>query len=128
MKSIVIFYDDQNSKYKDEKIFNGKASVELTKELFLNNDFSKKLPKFQESDIFTIKNCQNLLELFTQMNEITEKSKADFVIFSYNDLPFLNYKTIYSFLIPFYSLTFLLLGLFCFSLLVGVYWKVFEIT
>ena len=45
MKSIVIFYDDQNSKYKDEKIFNGKSSVELTKELFLNNDFSKKLPK-----------------------------------------------------------------------------------
>ena len=77
MKSIVIFYDDKNSKYKDEKIFNGKSSVELTKELFLNNDFSKSLQKIQESDIFTIKNCQNLLELFTQMNEITEKSKAD---------------------------------------------------
>ena len=84
MKSIIIFYDDKNSKYKDEKIFNGKSSVELTKELFLNNDFSKNLQKIQESDIFTIKNCQNLLELFTQMNEITEKSKADFVIFSYN--------------------------------------------
>ena len=92
MKSIVIFYNDKNSKYKDEKIFNGKSSVELTKELFLNNDFSKNLQKIQESDIFTIKNCQNLLELFIQMNEITEKSKADFVIFSYNDLPFLNYK------------------------------------
>ena len=64
MKSIVIFYNDKNSKYKDEKIFNGKSSVELTKELFLNNDFSKKFQKIQESDIFTIKNCQNLLELF----------------------------------------------------------------
>ena len=56
MKSIVIFYNDKNSKYKDEKIFNGKSSVELTKELFLNNDFSNINQKFLESDIFSLWN------------------------------------------------------------------------
>lgn len=90
MKSIVIFYDDKNSKYKDEKIFNGKSSVELTKELFLNNDFSNINQKFLESDIFTISNANNLCELLNEINQITEKTKANFVIFSYNDLPFLN--------------------------------------
>ena len=90
MKSIVIFYNDKNSKYKDEKIFNGKSSVELTKELFLNNDFSNINQKFLESDIFTISNANNLCELLNEINQITENSKADFVIFSYNDLPFLN--------------------------------------
>lgn len=90
MKSIVIFYNDKDSKYKDEKIFNGKSSVELTKEFFLNNDFSNKAQKIEETDVFTIYDAKNLLELLTQMNEISEKTKADFIIFAYNDLPFLN--------------------------------------
>ena len=68
MKSIVIFYNDKNSKYKDEKIFNGKSSVELTKELFLNNDFSNINQKFLESDIFTISNANNLCELLNEIN------------------------------------------------------------
>ena len=78
MKTIVIFYDE-NSKYSKEKIFNGKSAVELTSQWAA----SLKLP------FFTLKSA-SLSELLCDMKDICTKEKAETVVFSYIDLPFLD--------------------------------------
>lgn len=80
MKSIVIFYDQINSKYKNEKVFGGKSSVELSKQWAQNLGIQE----------FTVSGCNTITQLLEKMNEISLKEKADFVLFSFNDLPFLN--------------------------------------
>lgn len=85
MKGIVIFFNDNNSKYADEFFFDGKSSNDLAenwadnlclKSYTLNgNDFENGKP--------------NLLALLQKMKEITDSEAADYVIFSYKDLPFL---------------------------------------
>lgn len=81
MKSIVIFYDDINSSYKNEKVFNGKSAVDLglswAKNIECNN-------------VVTISPKENVLQLLKAIQNECEKAQADFVIFSYNDCPFLN--------------------------------------
>ena len=84
MKSIVIFYNDNDSKYKNEKVFGGKSSVEITGDLFKTN----KLPTVD--GVFTIDGPLTLTELISKMNELCKNNNADFAIFSYNDLPFLD--------------------------------------
>ena len=84
MKSIVIFYNDNASKYKDEIIMDNKSSVQLTADLFKNNSFDT------VEGIFTVDGELTLVSLLEKMTELCTTQKADFVIFSYNDLPFLN--------------------------------------
>lgn len=88
MNSIVIFYNDNDSKYKDEKAFGGKSAVEKTEDLYKKNDFRT------VNGIFTIDGPVVLSELLEKMTVLCEQNKADFVIFSYNDLPFLDSELI----------------------------------
>lgn len=97
MKSIVIFYDDDNSKYKNEKVFNNLSSVDLSYEW---------ATKMQTSKIVTINTVQNLSMLLEKMILEAEKENADNVIFAFNDCPFLNValsKTLYDFHIKYHS-------------------------
>lgn len=84
MKSIVILYNEANSTYKNEKIFNGKSAVEATNSLFEENKF-----EFVEGK-YTINQQPSVNSLLSEINKISKDEKADFVIFSYNDVPFLN--------------------------------------
>lgn len=80
MKSILIFYD-VNSLYKNEKVFDGNSAAELCMQWgkALNCDVIKKIAP---------QNC--LTDLFEEMSKACNEAEADYVIFSYDDLPFLN--------------------------------------
>ena len=80
MKTIVIFYDN-DSTYSNEKVFNGKSAVELSK----NWAESLGLPAF------TVKSA-NLTQLLCDMKELCSKENAETAVFSFIDLPFLNKK------------------------------------
>lgn len=83
MKSIGIFYNATSSKYKNEKIFAGKTAVEMTAQVFEN--------KFDTVEgIYTISNAENNCQLLEKMIALCTEHEADFVIFSYDDVPFLN--------------------------------------
>ena len=79
MKSIIIFYEDYCGPYAEKKVFNGLSSVEAADLWAEKLGFSS----------FVVK-CSNIHELFGRMNELCLEQKADSVIFSYHDLPFLN--------------------------------------
>ena len=81
MKSIVIFYDDDNSKYRNEAAFNGKSAVELSAE------WAKTVPC---DKIVTISSRTNVLDLLQNIIAESESAGADNIIFTYNDCPFLN--------------------------------------
>lgn len=81
MKSIVIFYDDDNSKYRNEPAFNGKTAVELCAE------WAKTIPC---DKIVTISSKKNVLELLEAIISESETAGAENIIFTYNDCPFLN--------------------------------------
>lgn len=81
MKSIVIFYDDKDSKYGDEKIFKGKSAVELSKA------WAEKLGK----EVFYL-SSSSVTQLLEQMKKLCSDNSADFAIYAYKDLPFLNVK------------------------------------
>jgi len=83
MKSIVILYNENNSPYKNEKIFNGKSAVEVTNQLFADNVSTV-------NGIFTINQQQNITSLLSEINKIASSENANFVIFSFNDVPFIN--------------------------------------
>ncbi len=78
MKTIVIFYSE-DSKYASEKAFSGKSALELTSEWAKSLD----LPSF------TVKSA-TLTELLTDMKKLCDENQAETVLFSYNDLPYLN--------------------------------------
>ena len=84
MNSIVFFYNEKGSNYKDEKVFGGKSAVELTHSLMEQSKFDT------VSDIITIDGPLSLCELLEKLSSVCDEKKADFVIFSYNDLPFLD--------------------------------------
>lgn len=84
MKSIVILYNEANEKYKNEKIFSGKSAVETVNQIFKD----KKFPTVE--GVFTVNNQNSISSLLNEINSLSSKEKADFVIFSYNDVPFLN--------------------------------------
>ena len=79
MKSIVILYDD-NSKYKNEKAFEGKSAQELCSEQF------SKLGR----DIYKINKVNSVLELVSSINKVSKEAQANYVIFSFDDLPFID--------------------------------------
>ena len=78
MKTIVIFYDE-NSKYASQKVFNGKSAIELT------DQWAKSL----DLPAFTVKSA-TLTELLEDMKRLCSENQAETVLFSYNDLPFIN--------------------------------------
>ena len=80
MKTIVIFYDD-NSPYADNKAFNGKSAVEL----------SALWAEDLKLEAYTVK-AANLTELLCNIKELCTQHEAETVVFSYNDLPYLNKK------------------------------------
>lgn len=83
MKSIIIFYDDEKSLYKNEKGFDGKSSIELSAE------WAKKVGA---DKTVTLSKMNSVLELLEAMCKQAKDSSADYVIFAYNDFPFLNYE------------------------------------
>ncbi|MCR4743296.1 MAG: spiro-SPASM protein [Treponema sp.] len=79
MKTIVILFDNENSAYKNQKVFNNKSAVENSSE------WAKKLNFPLES----IK-AQSLSQLLELMLQSCKKHKADNLIFAFDDCPFLN--------------------------------------
>ena len=82
MKSIVIFYSDKNSSYAEKKAFGGKSARERSAEWAEKCGYKA----------FTVSSEQagTIKELFSKMSQICEKEGAESVVFSYDDLPFLN--------------------------------------
>jgi len=78
MKTIVIFYDE-DSNYSKEKAFNGKSAIELTAEWASSLNLTS----------YTVKS-QTLSDLLTDMKKLCDENQAETVLFSYNDLPYLN--------------------------------------
>ena len=79
MKSIVILYES-NSKFGDEKSFNGKSAKELCE---------SKVSKL-DLEIVKIPHQKNLISLLTAIKNAGKEKQADYVIFSFDDLPFYN--------------------------------------
>ena len=82
MKGIIIFYKDKSSKYADEKVFAGKSARELSK-----------VWAYQlGNEVFTIDSDQagSLISLLEAAKAACQKASADFAVFSYDDLPFLD--------------------------------------
>ena len=81
MKTIVILTQN-NSSYSDKKEFDGKSAEDLVKEWAL---------KVSDKYVYVQKgNC--VRELLCNINEACKKENADTVIFSFDDLPFLDEK------------------------------------
>ena len=80
MKTIVIFYDNDSS-YSKEKSFGGKSALDLT-QLWAQG---------LGLEAFTLK-AENLALLLADMKKLCDEKNAETVLFSYNDLPFLNQK------------------------------------
>ena len=80
MKTIVIFYDNE-AKYSNEKIFNGKSAIELSKAWAESLGLAS----------FTVKS-KNLSQLLCDMKELCAKENAETALFTYIDLPFLDKK------------------------------------
>ena len=78
MKTIVIFYNE-NSKYASQKVFNEKSAIELTEKWAESLDLAA----------FTV-NASTLTELLETMKKLCDENQAETVLFSYNDLPYLN--------------------------------------
>ena len=78
MKTIVIFYDN-DAKYSNEKAFDGKSAIELSK------NWAESLGLAS----FTVKS-ENLTQLLCNMKEICTKENAENAVFSFIDLPFLD--------------------------------------
>ncbi len=79
MKGIIIFYKDSLSKYADEKVFSGCSSRDLSAQ------WAKSLNLETE-----VLESSSLSFLLCDMKKKVLEHKADFVIFSYDDLPFLD--------------------------------------
>lgn len=79
MKSIVVFFDDNNVRCSQECVFDGKSALELS--LAWANSLSE--------TVVTLK-AESVTELLEKIQAACEEKAADYVIYSYNDLPFLN--------------------------------------
>jgi len=82
MKGIVIFFDNENAKYADEVIFENASARQKAE------NWAKSLNK----EYFTISSetCITIYDLFENLKKICTEQKADYAIYSYKDLPFLN--------------------------------------
>ena len=78
MKTIVIFYEEE-SKYAEEKAFNGKSAVESAEKWASSLNLTS----------YTVKSS-TLSDLLTDMKKLCDENQAENVLFSYKDLPYLN--------------------------------------
>lgn len=81
MKGIIIFYKDKFSKYADEKVFSGESARDLTKK------WAEKI----DLEYFELE-ANSLSILLTKAKELCDSKNADYVVFSYDDLPFLDFN------------------------------------
>lgn len=88
MKSIVILFDEEN-KHENKKVFSEKSGKELCFEKYKRVQEKIKSQLNIESEIKFISGCETALELLEKMTSVAKKAEADFIIFSYADLPFL---------------------------------------
>ena len=79
MKSIVVFFDDNNVSRQNEAVFDGKSAVEL----------SMAWAKCVSDSVVTVK-AETVTGLLEKIKAACDEKGADYVIYSYNDLPFLN--------------------------------------
>ena len=79
MKSIVVFFDDNNLFRQQKAVFDGKSAIEL----------SMAWAKSLSDTVVTVK-AECVTELLEKMQATCKENAADYVIYSYNDLPFLN--------------------------------------
>ena len=81
MKSVVILYES-NSKYALEQSFDEFSGKQLC---------SLKLKGlFDEENIIKVNNCNTVSCLISSLKNICNKRNADYVVFSYDDLPFID--------------------------------------
>ena len=88
MKSIVILFDEEN-KHENKKVFSEKSGKELCFEKYKSVQEKIKSQLNIESEIKFISGCETTLELLEKMTSVAKEAEADFIIFSYADLPFL---------------------------------------
>lgn len=81
MKCIIIFYNDNLAKYSEDEVFAGKNAKELSA-LWAQNI---------GCNSFRIA-ADSVSDLLTEMKALCNKESADYVIYAYEDLPFLNIK------------------------------------
>ena len=79
MKGIIIFYSDKDAEFSNEKVFSGLSAAGL----------SKKWAENLAMQTFTT-DCQTLSQLINFMKDKCQEASADYVVFSYQDLPFLD--------------------------------------
>ena len=83
MKTIVVLFDE-NNKYENEKVFDGKSAVELCKAAASSFGY----------DVVTINKksdgLSDISSLFSKFEAICSEKSADSLVFSYADCPFLN--------------------------------------
>lgn len=83
MKTIVILFDE-NNKYEEEKVFDGKSALELCRLAADSLNLPVQVLNAQKDGLFTISS------LFDALKNIAESENAQTVVFSYADCPFLN--------------------------------------
>ena len=97
MKSIIVFYEDTacaGSGYGDsfagEKVFGGKSAEDLSGEwaACVSEDCSENCSK--DVVYITSDEAETVCALLAKMKEAADIHKADYVVFSWRDLPFLN--------------------------------------
>ncbi|WP_027727723.1 spiro-SPASM protein [Treponema sp. C6A8] len=89
MKALVVLFDEEN-KYQEEKAFGEKSGRELCAAFFEKAQF---LPAGIDTVglVFVKKGgCKTGSQLLAKIHQLAKEKNADFVIYSYADLPFLN--------------------------------------
>ena len=89
MKALTVLLDEKN-KYQEEKVFGGKSALELCRTFFEGAEF---LPACIENggvDFIYKEDLKSGEDLLAKIYQIAREKNADFVIYSYADLPFIN--------------------------------------
>ena len=79
MKTIIVLFDE-NNKYENQKVFDGKSAVELC----VSAAESLALP------VKTIQGFTTISQLISELSSICSQTSSDSLIFSFADCPFLN--------------------------------------
>jgi len=89
MKAVTILFNEMN-KYQDSAVFDGKSSFELCRNFFLQSEFLPENVEYAGVEYISASDCFDTKCLFEQMSKIIQEKQADFIIFAYADLPFIN--------------------------------------